>query len=135
MTKLELQMLSKNFNLEKYVKFTGFVEDSLKTMYYGAADIFCLSSTMRTESFGIVNLEALGAGIPYIASDILPIREVTKGGIRGISYDPKNYEELAHSLQKLLTDDLYRVELIKDVESLVTEYDWEKLAEGIENNL
>ena len=66
----ELEMLSKRLDVEKYVKFAGFVEESLKPLYYKAADVFVLPSTMSTESFGIVNLEAMKCGIPIVASKI-----------------------------------------------------------------
>jgi glycosyltransferase involved in cell wall biosynthesis len=45
-----LEKQSKKLGVERHVEFAGFVEERLKPLYYTAADVFCLPSTMITES-------------------------------------------------------------------------------------
>lgn len=61
----QLTALSKDLNIEKYVKFTGYLEDL--SSLYSNAEFFVLSS--RWEGFGNVVVEALAAGTRVVAFD------------------------------------------------------------------
>jgi glycosyltransferase involved in cell wall biosynthesis len=70
--------------------------------YYKAADIFVLSS--RTEGFGIVNLEAMCAKLPIVATDIPAVREIVQHNKTGELVPIGNYEQMANSIIKILSD-------------------------------
>src|SRR6185436_4012373 len=57
------------------VEWAGAVSDAALPAHYRAADVFCAPS-VDYESFGIVLLEAMAAGVPIVASDIAAYREV-----------------------------------------------------------
>ena len=130
--KNELEMISKRLGVEKNVKFAGFVEESLKALYYKAADVFVLPSTMSTESFGIVNLEAMACSLPIIASRIGGVPDVVKDGENGLLVPPRDSEKLADAIIYLLENKGIRERMGKNGRKKVEDYSWERIAEETE---
>lgn len=96
----KLQSLSHDLNLNDSIEFCGFVEkheDVLKII--NSSHVFCLPSIV--EGFGIVIVEAMGCGVPFVAARIPPVMEASneKGGI---FFQPENWEELAEKLKYIL---------------------------------
>ena len=60
--KEELQKEIVSLNLQEKVKLLGRVSDEELPAYYGACDVFCMSSVQKTEAFGIVQIEAMSCG-------------------------------------------------------------------------
>ena len=69
---------------------------------YVSADIFCLPSVQ--ESFGIVFLEAMAAGLPVVACRAAAIPEVVEDGVTGLLVPPRDPGSLADALEVLATD-------------------------------
>ena len=55
----ELQQQIEREGVADRVRLLGYVADSELPAYYGACDIYCLSSFMKTEAFAIVQIEAM----------------------------------------------------------------------------
>ena len=127
-----LEMQSRKLGVERHVKFTGFVEESLKPSYYKAADVFCLPSTMITESFGIVNLEAMACGVSIVASKIGGIPDVVKDMENGLLVPPKDSNALADAIIYLLENEDQREKMGKNGRKKVEDYSWERIAEETE---
>ena len=130
--KEELEKLCKNTGVERNVKFAGFVEESLKPLYYKAADVFVLPSMMITESFGIVNLEAMACGVPIVASKIGGVPDVVKDGENGLLAPPKNSEALAEAIIYLLENEEVRRKMGKNGRKKVENYSWDEIANKTE---
>lgn len=75
-----LKSLAAALGVDRMVKFLGARRDVPELL--GECDVFVLSTTPQ-EGFGIVLFEALAAGLPVIASDVPPLREVLEEGRRG----------------------------------------------------
>jgi phosphatidyl-myo-inositol alpha-mannosyltransferase len=71
--------------------------------YHASADVF-VAPALGQESFGIVLVEAMAAGLPIVASDIPGYREVVRAGVEGLLVPPGDPSALAVGLRRLLTD-------------------------------
>ena len=58
------------------IRFLGFIDDDRIPDFYASLDVFVLSSIDSFEAFGIVQVEALMAGVPVISTDLPGVRTV-----------------------------------------------------------
>lgn len=114
----------KKFGVENRVKFLNFVSDEDLSILYKEASVFCLPSLY--EGFGLPVLEAMSYGIPVVISNTSSLPEVV--GDAGILVDPHNVAEIAGGLQKIITDEVLRNDLIKKGKERVKLFTWEKTA-------
>jgi phosphatidylinositol alpha-mannosyltransferase len=112
------------------VEFLGRVSDAAKARYLASADIFCAPSTGQ-ESFGIVLLEAMAAGIPIVASDIHGYKNVVQRDVQGLLVEPKNHRALAAGLYALARDPELRHQLGDAGRRLAPDYSWPKVTERV----
>jgi phosphatidyl-myo-inositol alpha-mannosyltransferase len=85
------------------VRMLGSVPHAALPPYHAAAEVFCAPAVGR-ESFGIVLVEAMAAGLPVVASDIPGYREVVRHGIEGVLVAPRDPVDLAGAVVGLLRD-------------------------------
>lgn len=110
-----------------HVEFVGRVSDAALPDVYRAADVFCAPS-VDFESFGIVLLEAMAAGVPIVASDIRGYREVLEDGRQGVLVPPRNPEALAAAIVALLGDPQRRQAMGRAGRETAVRYDWQRVA-------
>lgn len=86
------------------VEYLGFVSQAKKLELLAEADVFC-SPAVYGESFGIVLLEAMAAGVPVVAANNPGYASVMQG--RGFIslVDPKDIEQFAKRLALMLYDE------------------------------
>jgi len=105
--KKQLSELVAALGLTKKVHFLGKVGDLRP--YYGAAKVLALPSISRAEAFGIVQLEAMAAGLPVVNTDIdSGVPEVSIHGQTGFTVSPADADGLAGALQLLITNEYQR---------------------------
>lgn len=66
----ELQQKIKAEGLEKKVYLVGKIPNNELGSYFEACDIFCLPSILKSEAFGVVQIEAMSFGKPIVATNI-----------------------------------------------------------------
>jgi len=115
-----LEALALQNNLEPRDVFLGIRKDIPELL--GQADLFALSTT-SAEGFGIVLIEAMGAGLPIIASDVPACREVLRSGELGDLLIPSNVDVWISSLKRLMTSEVNLMRLSQKTKSLVLYYD------------
>ncbi len=128
----ELEELSKRLNVDNYIKFTGFVEDSLKPLYYRAADMFSLPSVMTTEVFPIVLLEASASGLPMVVSDLDTLKCIIEDRSNGIVTRRGDENSLADAIIYFLENEDTREKMGMNAKKKVEDYSWDKIAEETE---
>ncbi|MBN1314732.1 MAG: glycosyltransferase family 4 protein [Anaerolineales bacterium] len=89
------------------VFFLGTVPTNELKHVYASCDIFICPSEWP-EPFGMVNVEAMAAGKPVIASHVGGIPEIVEDGETGLLVEPANPVELAKAITALLADDVRR---------------------------
>lgn len=73
--------------------------------YYEAADIVVLPSIAPTETFGVVQLEAMAAGRPIVSTNLpTGVPWVNQDGVTGLIVPPGDVPELAGALTRLGLD-------------------------------
>jgi phosphatidylinositol alpha-mannosyltransferase len=112
------------------VEFLGRVSDDAKARYFASADIFCAPATGQ-ESFGIVLLEAMAAGVPIVASDIHGYKNVVQRGVQGLLVEPRNHRALAAALYRLSSDADLRHRMGEEGRAKAPEYSWDRVTEQI----
>ena len=112
------------------VEFLGRVSDEDKVRYFASADIYCAPNTGQ-ESFGIVLLEAMAAGVPIVASDIHGFKKVVERNVQGILVEPRNPRALAAALYALARDPDLRHELGEAGRARAPEFSWDRVTERI----
>ncbi len=91
--------------LESYFKntptvFTGFLHGEELAKAYASSDVFVFPS--RTETLGLVILEAMASGLPIITANSGPTAEQVSNGETGLLYDPNIEGDLKNTVLKLL---------------------------------
>jgi glycosyltransferase involved in cell wall biosynthesis len=88
-------------NVSAKVTLQGHVEDIRP--YFAAASFFAFPSVTRAEAFGIVQLEAMAAGLPVINTNIESgVEDISLDGKTGITVPPGDESALAQAMQLLL---------------------------------
>ena len=106
MLKDELQKQIHDYGLEQRVKMVGRISDEDLPSYYGACDIYCLSSIMKTEAFALVQLEAMSCGKPVVSCNIegSGVPWVNKDDYSGLVVEPENGKALADAIRRIMED-------------------------------
>jgi phosphatidylinositol alpha-mannosyltransferase len=109
------------------VHFIGRVSAEDLARYYRTAALFCAPST-GGESFGIILLEAMAAGLPIVASDIAGYRSVLCDHLDGRLVPPGDGEALADGIIGLLRQPSERARLAQHGRATAARYDWHLVA-------
>ena len=103
-----LRNLARDRGVGDRVTFTGFLPERADVhALLARLDLYAMPSWH--EGFGVAALEAMAAGLPVVASDIPPLRELVDGG--GLFVDPSDAGALADALDELARDRDRRREL------------------------
>jgi glycosyltransferase involved in cell wall biosynthesis len=95
--------------VESRVVLTGAIPDEERAAYYHAADVFCLPSVTRAESFGISTLEAMASGTAAVTTELgTGTSFVNVDRDTGRVVRPRDPGALAAALRAVLRDDTAR---------------------------
>lgn len=123
-----MHKIMKEKHIEDKIVFVGHVEQKLMVAYYQNARFFVMPSIF--EPFGMTVQEAMASGIPVIASRFGGIKTVLTHEKDGLLIDPKNEDEFAATMIRLLKDKPYRDRLGKEASALVRRnFSWEAMAD------
>jgi teichuronic acid biosynthesis glycosyltransferase TuaC len=123
----ELEQQISSLGLEEHVKLTGFIPNEQMYLWMNACDIFVLPSL--NESFGIVQIEAMGCGKPIIATRNGGSEDIITSDDYGLLVEPADYNDLADKIQMALDTEWDREEILRYAE----QYAWENIAKKIIN--
>jgi glycosyltransferase involved in cell wall biosynthesis len=114
----------KTLGLEACTFFLGRVADEdLHQLYVGAR---CHAHLAYYEGFGLPPLEAMACGTPTIVSNVSSLPEVA--GDAALLVNPRDTEEIAVAMHRLLTDDDLYAELRQKGLQRAQIFSWEKAA-------
>src|SRR5204862_4346478 len=97
-----LAQLTRELHLDDSVRFVGYLDrDTSLLDGYAAADVFVFAS--RTETQGLVLLEAMAQGAPLVSTAALGTRSILKPGC-GALIVPEQPQEFAAAVVRVLRD-------------------------------
>jgi glycosyltransferase involved in cell wall biosynthesis len=121
----DLDALAGELNVTDLIRYVGMVsyEDLEKSYQY--ADIFVLTSL--SEGMPSVILEAMGCGLPVVASDVGGNNEIVHEGKNGYLITGDDTDRIAHVLANLVNDNSMRATMGEASRRLAAEYDWKNI--------
>jgi glycogen synthase len=123
----ELRRQAWRLGLHRKGVFLGWVGDDMLHSLYRTADI-CIVPSLY-EPFGIVALEAMASGCLCVVADTGGLREVIPDdGTVGLRFPARDAAALAEILERVLTDDAERAQLIAEAREHVLRFDWAEVA-------
>ena len=95
------------YGVQDRIHFLGYVEDDEMHALLAACNLFVMSSVMKTEAFGIVQIEAMSLGKPVIATKIPEsgVSWVNADGVSGLNVPIRNPQALAEAILSICTDE------------------------------
>jgi phosphatidylinositol alpha-mannosyltransferase len=114
------------------VLHVGTVAHHLLPAYHAGADVL-VSPAVGQESFGIVLVEAMAAGLPVVCSDIPGYREVVRDGVEGFLVPPNDPAALADAIVRVLTDAPLASSLAGAGRARAAEYSWDSVLPRLES--
>lgn len=105
--RMSLIKKAKELGVDSRVVFLGNVSEKRKLELLKGSDVFVSPSLW--ESFGIVVVEAMAAGLPILATNAGAISEVV--GDSGVTVNPRDPDALGRALVKLIGDEAFRKKL------------------------
>lgn len=126
----KLHELSLELGLKK-IHFAGYVSDVEKMKLLEKAGLFC-SPAIYGESFGIVLLEAMAAGVPIVAGDNPGYSSVMRSRGMLSLVDPEDTENFARRLEVMLTDKTIRRAMLDWADTYVDQFDYVNVVDQYE---
>ena len=99
--------------------------------YHAAADVYC-SPAVGQESFGLVLVEAMAAGVPVVATDIPGYREVVRNGVDGLLVRPNDPGALSDAVRRVLSEPELASALAAAGRARAPEFAWDAVVPRLE---
>jgi glycosyltransferase involved in cell wall biosynthesis len=109
------------------VIFKGFVTDQELGEFYRNARLVAYPSLY--EGFGLPPLEAMASGTPVVTSSTSSIPEVV--GRAAVLVDPRNRDQLARAMHRVLTDSSLRESMVRSGAEQVAKFNWYRVARSV----
>jgi D-inositol-3-phosphate glycosyltransferase len=124
-----LEAVAGDSGLASRVRFLGAVEHEDLADYYALADICVVPS--RTETFGLVALEAQALGTPVVASAVGGLTEIIEDGRTGILVADREPQAFALAIASLLDDAGLRERMGEAARVRAASFTWTRAVERL----
>lgn len=115
---------TETLNISDKVIFTDFVPLCDMPLFYNATEVLVYPSFY--EGFGLPPVEAMACGTPVIASNVTSLPEVCYKS--ALLIDPNNIDSLAYDIERVLSNSLLRLTMVKKSLTRSGDFSWHKTA-------
>jgi glycogen(starch) synthase len=123
----ELKRQARRLGLSGHGVFLGWVGDDMLHSLYRVSDLCIVPSIY--EPFGLVALEAMASGCLCVVADTGGLREVVPvDGTVGLRFPSRDAGALGAVLERVLTDDVARAQLVSEAREHVLRFGWTEVA-------
>ena len=123
----ELKRQARQLGLAGHGVFLGWIGDDMLHSLYRVSDLCIVPSIY--EPFGLVALEAMASGCLCVVADTGGLREVVPvEGTVGLRFPSRDSAALRGVLERVLTDDAERAQLVAEAREHVLRFDWAEVA-------
>ena len=121
-----LERFADDLALADRVRFLGATDRARISSLFRGAEAFVLPS--RHEPFGIVNLEAMAAGVPIVATAVGGVPEFVVDRETGLLVEPDDSRALARGISRILSERPLRDACVINGSRVAAQHDWAVLA-------
>ncbi len=126
----EWEELATQLRVADRVTWLGDVPDDDLPAIYHLADLFVLPASHPSEAFGLVQVEAMAAGLPVVCTELgTGTTYVNRDGETGLVVPPREPAALADAVNRLLGDAGLRRELGDGARVRAREFDLETMVD------
>lgn len=118
--------LAHELGVANRVRFVPAQPHHLLSTWYRAADVVLVPS--RSESFGLVALEAAACGVPVVAAAVGGLRTLVDHGCTGLLVEGRDPVDFAASVERLLADPALAAEMGRAGAQRARDYTWSTAA-------
>lgn len=120
--------------LERYFEgtptyFAGYMRGEALAQAYASADVFVMPS--KTETLGLVLMEAMAAGCPVVACRAGGVPDAVEDGVTGFLYEPDDPDGLVKKVAWVLEHTAERTEVQVQARADVERHSWEGSTEQL----
>jgi glycosyltransferase involved in cell wall biosynthesis len=123
-----LQQKIDDLGLQQHITLAGSIEPAAMATWYQLGDIFVFAS--KSETQGMVILEAMAAGLPVVAVRSSGIDDVVRQGVNGFK-TPDKQSLWCERVQQLLEQDDLRQQLAEQALDFARDYSVEQFARDV----
>lgn len=110
--------------------FAGFLHGEELASAFASGDAFFLPS--RTETLGLVLMEAMAAGCPVVTTRAGGTSDIVQDGVTGYLCDPNDPESVVRAIQRLLLDPAHRETLSRQARLDAEQWGWNAASRQLE---
>ena len=118
----EFRELARKLGISEHVKFTGYVDEKEKLLYYNSADIFVFPSMSKHEVFPVVTIESASFSLPIVVSDLRIFKNRIRDGYNEVYFKTGDENDLARAITYLLENEELRKRIGKNARKEVEKY-------------
>ncbi len=108
----EWKALAQETGAADRIEWLGEAPDDALPALYHAADLFVLPASHPSEAFGLVQVEAMAAGLPVVCTELgTGTTYVNLDGVTGLVVPPRDPDALAAAINTLIADPDRRAEM------------------------
>ncbi|OJU14513.1 MAG: hypothetical protein BGN88_07945 [Clostridiales bacterium 43-6] len=132
----DMKQLAHDLNIYHDTVFFGRIPHKDVPAALQTMDLFCVPSTLDSESFGVAAVEAMSCGLPVITSDADGLTEVMADNETGFIVERKNVNAMAEKILLLINNKKMRVTMGEaGRKRVLNHYDWNNNIKQLEKAL
>jgi glycosyltransferase involved in cell wall biosynthesis len=111
------------------VTFTGYLQGEALSQAYASADAFVFPSAL--ESFGLVVVEAMAAGLPVVAAQVGGVMDVITEGQTGFTFAPGDIPALVAGVRQIAQDSARRAAMGRAARAFAETRTWPAMMDEV----